>query len=82
MEGDREILDIAYVLINIEPGFEKKVLSEIKNLSDVKESHITFGTYDIIAKIEVKDSMKMKEYIFNRIRKIENVRSTITLIKT
>ena len=71
----------AFVLINCELGSEEKIISELKTFSDVKEVRGTFGAYDIIAKISSESIEKIRETISWKIRKIEKIRSTLTLTK-
>ena len=70
----------AYVLINCDLGYEEQVIEELKHLSDVKEVHGTFGAYDIIAKVESEQTTTLRETIIWKIRKMEKVRSTLTLM--
>jgi DNA-binding Lrp family transcriptional regulator len=49
-------------------------------LEGVKEVHGTFGAYDILAKIESDTVEKLRETITWKIRKIEKIRSTLTLM--
>jgi DNA-binding Lrp family transcriptional regulator len=49
-------------------------------MESVKEVHGTFGAYDIIAKIENSDRDKLRETITWNIRKLQHVRSTLTLM--
>ncbi len=70
----------AYVLINCVLGYEEQVIEELKHLSDVKEVHGTFGAYDIIAKLESEQTTTLRETIIWKIRKMEKVRSTLTLM--
>ena len=70
----------AYVLINCELGSEEEILYSLKHMESVKEVHGTFGAYDIIAKIENPDKDKLRETITWNIRKLEHVRSTLTLM--
>jgi len=70
----------AYVLINCELGSEEEILDSLKHMESVKEVHGTFGAYDIIAKIENTDTDKLRETITWNIRKLEHVRSTLTLM--
>jgi len=46
----------------------------------MKEVHGTFGAYDILAKIESDTVEKLRETITWKIRKIEKIRSTLTLM--
>ena len=71
----------AFVLINCELGSEEEIISELKTFSDVKEVRGTFGAYDIIAKISSESIEKIRETISWKIRKIEKIRSTLTLTK-
>ena len=71
----------AFVLINFELGSEEHVISELKTFSDVKNVRGTFGAYDIIVEISSESIDKIRETITWKIRKIEKIRSTLTLTK-
>jgi len=71
---------IAYVLINCDLGSEEQIIEELKHLSDVKEVHGTFGAHDILAKVESDQISTLRETIMWKIRKIDKVRSTVTLL--
>ena len=71
----------AFVLINCELGSEEQIISELKTFSDVKEVQGTFGAYDIIAMVSSETVEKIRETISWKIRKIEKIRSTLTLTK-
>ncbi|MFB5610840.1 MAG: Lrp/AsnC ligand binding domain-containing protein [Nitrosopumilaceae archaeon] len=70
----------AYVLINCDLGSEESVIDELKHVDTVKEVHGTFGAYDIIAKVSSDKAESLRESITWQIRKINNVRSTLTLM--
>ena len=70
----------AYVLINCELGSEEYIIQELKNLDGVIEVHGTFGAYDILAKIESATVDVLRETITWKIRKIDQIRSTLTLM--
>ncbi|KAG2473560.1 MAG: AsnC family transcription regulator [Nitrosopumilales archaeon] len=72
---------IAYVLINCNLGYEEQIIEKLKHLSDVKEVHGIFGVYDILAKVESDQITTLRETITWKIRKIDKVRSTITLMR-
>jgi len=72
--------DVSYVLINCDLGSEEQIIEELKHLSDVKEVHGTFGAYDILAKVESANVKTLRETLMWKIRKIDNVRSTLTLM--
>jgi DNA-binding Lrp family transcriptional regulator len=70
----------AYILINCEIGSEEDVISALKNIDSIKEVHGTFGAYDILAKIESPQVEDLRETITWKIRKIDKIRSTLTLM--
>ena len=70
----------AYVLINCEIGSEEKVIEELKSIDGIKEVHGTFGAYDILAKVESDQVETLRETITWKIRKIDKIRSTLTLM--
>ncbi len=70
----------AYVLINCDIGSEEDVISHLKTVDGVKEVHGTFGAYDIIAEIESDNKENLRDAITWKVRKIERIRSTLTLM--
>ena len=70
----------AYILINCEIGSEEEVITALKNVDGIKEVHGTFGAYDILAKIESAQVEDLRETITWKIRKINKIRSTLTLM--
>jgi len=70
----------AYILINCESGYESLVATSIKSIDNVLTCSIVYGVYDILIEI-IYDTLKQLEYIIkNRIRKINKIQSTMTLI--
>ncbi len=70
----------AFVLINVESGFEDDVLRELRNIQGVEEAFFSYGVYDIITKIKAETMEQLKEMVTKRIRTLPKVRSTLTLI--
>jgi DNA-binding Lrp family transcriptional regulator len=73
-------MEKAYVLIVNESGTEDSVISNLKNIPSITNAFGTFGSYDILTKIESTDKAKIQHDISNGIRKISNIRSTLTLL--
>ena len=71
----------AYVLISCELGSEKALIDELKIFEEVKEVLGTYGVYDIIAKVESQSEHKLREIITLKIRKMNHIRSTLTLLE-
>lgn len=74
-------MSLAYVLINCELGYEKPIITKLKEIPEVKEVHGTFGVYDIVVKVMANDIAKIRETITWKIRKIPNILNTLTLLK-
>jgi len=39
-----------------------------------------FGAYDVVIKLQAEDSLNMRSIITDKIRKIDNIRSTLALM--
>ena len=70
----------AYVLVNTEIGSEGEVLAEIKKVDGVQEAYTVYGVYDVVAKIGAEGMDKLKEIVTWNIRRLDKVRSTLTMI--
>ncbi len=70
----------AYVLINCELGSEEEIIKQLKEIEGVTEVLGTFGAYDILSKIESSTVEALRETITWKIRKIDKIRSTLTLM--
>jgi DNA-binding Lrp family transcriptional regulator len=76
----RTIMPRAYVLLNVESGSEDAVLKQLRDISIVEEAYVSYGVYDLIVKVHSETMEEMKETISHKIRSINQVRSTLTLI--
>jgi DNA-binding Lrp family transcriptional regulator len=74
------IMPTAYVLINCDLGSEEEIIREIKKLSEVIEVSGVYGVYDIVVKIRSDTMDKLRETITWHVRRIDKVRSTLTMI--
>jgi len=72
----------AFVLINTYLGKEEELMNEIEKIENVVAVYMVYGKYDIIAKIDAKSFEKVKETITWKIRKLDDVKSTITMFAT
>jgi len=70
----------AYVLLNVETGKEDEVLKQLKSSGAVQESYVSYGVYDLILKVKANTIEQLKEVVTGKIRAINQVRSTLTLI--
>jgi DNA-binding Lrp family transcriptional regulator len=70
----------AYVLINCDLGSEESIIGELKKLRETVEVSGVYGVYDIVAKVRSDTMEKLRETITWHVRKIDKVRSTLTMI--
>jgi len=73
-------MPMAFVLINADLGAEEDLLKKLRDIQNVKEVYVVYGVYDIVAKIEADTMEKVKETITWKIRRLDKVRSTLTMI--
>ena len=67
------------MLISCEIGEEQSLYSKLKKIPEIKNCLITYGNYDIVVEFITDTSAQMNEIISSKIRKLEKIRSTITL---
>jgi DNA-binding Lrp family transcriptional regulator len=70
----------AFVLMNAELGSEDSIVSELRRIEGVKEVFQVYGVYDIVAQVESDTMEKVKETITWKLRKLNGVKSTLTMI--
>ena len=73
-------MPLAFVLINSEIGAEDEVLNALKKVEGVEEAYIVYGVYDIVAKIRAESMDKLREIVTWKIRRLNRVRSTLTMV--
>lgn len=69
----------AFVLINAELGKEEGLIKELRKIENVKEAHFVYGVYDVVAKVEAESMEKLKGIVTFKIRRLNDVRSTLTM---
>lgn len=67
------------MLISCEIGEEQFLYSQLKEILEVKNCLITYGSYDIVVEFESDSSSHINEIITSKIRKLQKIKSTITL---
>lgn len=70
----------AFVLMNAELGSEDSIVNELKKIEGVKEVYQVYGVYDIVAQVESNTMERVKETITWKLRKLNGVKSTLTMI--
>jgi Lrp/AsnC family transcriptional regulator for asnA, asnC and gidA len=75
---------LAFIGINIKPGFADQVTEEITNIEEVLEIHEMHNRFDLFLKIRAKDLDHVRDIIENKISILPNVLETelMTILKT
>ena len=70
----------AFVLMNAELGSEESIINELKKIDLINHVYQVYGVYDIVALVEGETMDKVKETITWNLRKLNGVKSTLTMI--
>ena len=73
-------MPMAYVLINTEPKHMENVVETLEKLDAVVEVFPVYGVYDVVAKVKAETMEKLKEIVTWKVRSLDEVRSTITML--
>ncbi len=71
---------MALVLINADIGRDKEVVDQLRKIEGVSEAYTVYGAYDIVVKVEAATQEKIKGIVFSKIRMLDYIRSTLTLV--
>jgi len=73
-------MTLAYITISTEVGVEREVMDRLSVLPEVKEVHEVYGVYDLVVRVETDKISELKEALGEKIRSLDGVRSTLTMI--
>ena len=73
-------MSVAFILINTDLGEGTDVSKALSEIPEVKEVYGVYGVYDFIVRLEAPSMQEIKEVITNKIRHLNHVRSTLTMI--
>ena len=73
-------MEVAIVLIILKPASDEEVLRKLRKIEGVSEAHFLYGPYDAYAKIESHTQKGIHEIVFDKIRAIKDIRSTMTCL--
>lgn len=75
-----------YILLNSDLGSDVDIIKKIKEILDKEEKSVqyevqgVYGVYDIVVKITSDSMDHLRSIITNKIRKIDKVYSTLTMM--
>jgi len=71
-------MPMAYMLMNTEQ-FDLELMKELRKIKGVIEAYPVYGVYDIVVRTKA-DTMEDIKEIHTKIRKMKNIRQTLTMI--
>ena len=75
-----------YILLNSDLGSDMEIIKKIKEILDTEGKSVqyevqgVYGVYDIVVKITADNMDHLRSVITNKIRKIDKVYSTLTMM--
>ena len=73
------VKEMAIVLINMKPDAEG-ITGSLGAIAGVTEVHGLYGIYDIIVFVEAESMSALKDIINSKIRRLEDINATLTMI--
>ena len=70
----------AYIMMKMHVGMDDQVIGEIKKLEQVKEADATYGSYDLVIKVNFKTIEDLDRFIFEKVRRIKGITETSSMI--
>jgi anthranilate phosphoribosyltransferase len=71
---------LAYVLLGVQPNTEEKVYQKLQKMKEVRLVNLMFGSWDVLAQVDVASTQALNEFMLEKIRKIPEVSLTATMI--
>ena len=70
----------AFLFINAQFLFIEDVINKLKEIPEIVDVYKVQGIYDIIARVNSDTEEKLKEIVSERIRRINRITGTVTVI--
>lgn len=73
---------LAYVLVTVKSGLERKILERVSKFDEVVEANLVIGEHDAVIKVKVEDIGKLDKLLTDQLRVLPDVFLTTTMIIT
>ena len=70
---------MAIVLISAEPGKDRKVANELKNVKGVEKAFLVSGLYDVVARVKGASTEEILGLVYDKIGPIPGVTGSHTM---
>ena len=71
---------LAYVQVSLNKRNERDVYETLVDMPEVKEVHILFGEWDLIALLDLESPEHLGSFVMEKIRPLQGVNLTSTMI--
>lgn len=72
----------AYILVEVEPGKVKEVVSKLGGIAGVKSACCVTGPFDVILLVEADNMEQLGEMVTSSLQALPGVRKTVTSLCT
>ncbi len=69
-----------FVLIDCDSPFSENIIKELKKIQEIEEFYRAQCIYDIVAKVNADSKDQLNEIIVRKVREIEGMENTLTMI--
>jgi len=73
-------MEISYVLIVCEMGSEQHVIEKLLMIDEIEDVNRVWGAYDVVIKVVGPTSDAVRKIIQEKIRMIDGIRTTVSLM--
>jgi len=73
-------VETAFILLNIEVGSDQNIIDDLSKIPEVIQAYNVYGVHDVIIQIQAESVAELKDIIAYKIRRIDNITSTLTMI--
>ena len=73
-------MEMSYVLIVSEMGSEQHVIKKLLMIDEIEDVNRVWGAYDVVVKVVGPTSDAVREIIQEKIRMIDGIRTTVSLM--
>jgi len=70
----------AYIMAKMQVGMDEQVFAEIKKLERVQEANATYGSFDLVIKVNFRTIEELDKFLFEKIRRIKGITETSSMI--
>ena len=73
-------METAYIMIVSKMGSEQHVIRNLQMIDEIKDVSRVWGAYDVVVKVVGPTSDAVREIIKEKIRMIDGIRTTVSLM--